>query len=91
MRLFRRKNEPAADPADGIGEFRAWWAEARPELDAMVAAGEAGRLAEWIGPAVPAVHPSPVWEIAPGLDADRALVVTSAGDPGRIATSPFLT
>ncbi|MER6173127.1 DUF695 domain-containing protein [Streptosporangium sp. NPDC001681] len=81
MRLFGRKNEPAADPADGIGEFWAWWAEARPELDAMVAAGEAERLAEWIGPAVLVVHPSLVWEIAPGRSADQALVVTSAGDP----------
>ncbi|WP_344967847.1 DUF695 domain-containing protein [Streptosporangium fragile] len=81
MRLFGRKNEPPADPADGIAEFWAWWAEARPELDAMVAAGEAERLAEWIGPAVLVVHPSLVWEIAPGLRADQALVVTCAGDP----------
>ncbi|GII02736.1 DUF695 domain-containing protein [Planobispora takensis] len=81
MRLFGRKNESGAEPADGIGEFWAWWAEARPELDAMVAAGEAERLAEWIGPAVQVVHPSLVWEITPGLGADQALIVTAAGDP----------
>lgn len=81
MRLFGRRNEPAPDPAGGITEFWAWWAQARPDLDAMVAAGEAERLAEWIGPAVLVVHPSLVWEIAPGLTAEQALVVTSAGDP----------
>ncbi|WP_031160443.1 DUF695 domain-containing protein [Streptosporangium roseum] len=81
MRLFGRKDGFTAEPADGIGEFWTWWAEARPELDAMVAAGEADRLAEWIGPAVQVVHPSLVWEIAPGLGSDQALVVTSAGDP----------
>ncbi|MGV9772979.1 DUF695 domain-containing protein [Streptosporangium sp. NPDC003464] len=81
MRLFGRKSEFTSDPADGIGEFWTWWAEARPELDAMVAAGEADRLAEWIGPAVQVVHPSLVWEIAPGLGSEQALVVTSAGDP----------
>ncbi|WP_433244272.1 DUF695 domain-containing protein [Streptosporangium sp. CA-135522] len=81
MRLFGRKSEFADEPADGIGEFWTWWAEVRAELDAMVAAGDAERLAEWIGPAVQVVHPSLVWEIAPGLHADQALVVTSAGDP----------
>ncbi|GAA3004896.1 DUF695 domain-containing protein [Streptosporangium longisporum] len=81
MRLFGRRNEPAPDPAGGIAEFWAWWAQARPELDAMAAAGETGRLAEWIGPAVQVVHPSLVWEIVPGRAAGRALVVTSAGDP----------
>jgi hypothetical protein len=81
MRLFGRKSEPSGEPADGIAGFWSWWAGARPELDAMVAAGEADRLAEWIAPAVRLVHPSLVWEIAPGLAADQALVVTAAGDP----------
>ncbi|MDP9849372.1 DUF695 domain-containing protein [Streptosporangium lutulentum] len=81
MRLFGRKSESDAGPAEGIGEFWAWWTEARPELDAMAAAGETDRLAESIGPAVRAVHPSLVWEIAAGLNAVRALVVTAAGDP----------
>ncbi|GGS58321.1 hypothetical protein GCM10010156_16220 [Planobispora rosea] len=81
MRLFGRKSDPASEPSDGIEEFWSWWPEARPELDAMVAAGEADRLAEWLGPAVQVVHPSLVWEIAPGRTADQALVVTAAGDP----------
>ncbi|AWS49046.1 DUF695 domain-containing protein [Streptosporangium sp. 'caverna'] len=81
MRLFGRKSEADAGPAEGIGEFWTWWAEARPELDAMVAAGETDRLAELIGPAVQAVHPSLVWEITAGPSAGRALVVTAAGDP----------
>ncbi|GAA3123389.1 hypothetical protein GCM10010466_12850 [Planomonospora alba] len=81
MRLFGRKGGSGEEPADGTAEFWSWWAGARPELDAMVAAGEADRLAEWIAPAVQVVHPSLVWEIAPGRDADQALVVTAAGDP----------
>ncbi|MBB2913911.1 hypothetical protein FHS43_005220 [Streptosporangium becharense] len=81
MRLFGRKSESPADPAPAIERFWAWWAEARPELDAAVTAGETGRQAELIGPAVTAVHPSLVWEITPGLRADHALVVTCAGDP----------
>jgi Family of unknown function (DUF695) len=81
MRLFGRKSGADAGPAEGIGEFWTWWAEARPKLDALVAAGETDRLAELIGPATQAVHPSLVWEIAAGLNAGRALVVTAAGDP----------
>ncbi|MEV6865744.1 DUF695 domain-containing protein [Streptosporangium subroseum] len=81
MRLFGRKSESDSGPAEGIGEFWTWWAEARPELDAMVAAGETDRPAEAIGPAIQAVHPSLVWEIVSGLSAAQALVVTAAGDP----------
>jgi hypothetical protein len=81
MRLFGRKSDPAGEWGDGIEEFWSWWREARPELDAMVTAGDAGRLAEWVAPAVQVIHPDLVWDVAPGLRAQQALVVTAAGDP----------
>ncbi|WP_219465941.1 DUF695 domain-containing protein [Nonomuraea rhizosphaerae] len=82
MRLFGRKDddEETTEPNDGIAPFWAWWEETRPQLDSLVAAGAAERLSEWIAPAVSAVHPGLVWEVAPGRNAAHALVVTAAGD-----------
>ncbi|WP_067125561.1 DUF695 domain-containing protein [Microtetraspora malaysiensis] len=80
MRLFGRKSEPV-DPAEAITEFWTWWRDARPEIDALVEAGDTARLDETIGGAVAALHPSLVWEIVAGLTAPRALVVSAAGDP----------
>ncbi|MEU8249868.1 DUF695 domain-containing protein [Nonomuraea sp. NPDC048916] len=82
MRLFGRKEEntPAVEPDHGIDGFWAWWQETRPRLDSMVAAGDVDGLSEWIAPAVSAVHPDLVWEVAPGKNAAHALVVTAAGD-----------
>ncbi|GAA4520250.1 DUF695 domain-containing protein [Nonomuraea ferruginea] len=81
MRLFGRKSEDeGADPGERVAGFWQWWASARPELDAAVAAGESGKPAELLGPAVAAVHPDLVWELAPGRNAAHALVVTAAGD-----------
>lgn len=82
MRLFGRKDdekEPATGD-DGITAFWAWWAVTRPQLDALVAAGAAERLPDLLGPAVSALHPGLVWEVAPGREAAHALVVTAAGD-----------
>ncbi|MFG1686547.1 DUF695 domain-containing protein [Nonomuraea sp. NPDC049269] len=83
MRLFGRKDdeEEPTEPSDGIAPFWAWWEETRLRLDSLVAAGEAEGLSEWIAPAVAAVHPDLVWEVAPGRNAAHALVVTAAGDP----------
>ncbi|GLW06156.1 hypothetical protein Misp01_12860 [Microtetraspora sp. NBRC 13810] len=80
MRQFGRKTEKH-DPARRIAEFWAWWSSARPEIDTLVAAGDAERLTELVAPAVAAVHPGLVWEVAPGRTAAQALVVTAAGDP----------
>ncbi|GAA5041640.1 hypothetical protein HNP84_002317 [Thermocatellispora tengchongensis] len=81
MRLFgRRADVPESESEGPIAGFWSWWAEARPELDAMVDADQADALAERITPAVAALHPSLVWEIAPGRTAKQALVVTAAGD-----------
>lgn len=83
MRLFGRKEEEAAaeEPVDGITAFWMWWESTRPQLDSMVAAEDTERLSETLAPAVAAVHPGLVWEVAPGRNAAHALVVTSAGDP----------
>ncbi|MBF8186472.1 DUF695 domain-containing protein [Nonomuraea sp. K274] len=83
MRLFGRKNaeeETGRRRDEEIARFWAWWQETRPRLDSLVAAGETGGLEEWLAPAVAALHPSLVWELAPGRNAAHALVVTSAGD-----------
>ncbi|WP_345565607.1 DUF695 domain-containing protein [Nonomuraea rosea] len=82
MRLFGRKDEEqeAGETGDGIAGFWTWWQEARPGLDSMVASGAAEGLEELLAPAVEAVHPGLVWEVAPGKNAAHALVVTAAGD-----------
>ncbi|GAA0377025.1 hypothetical protein GCM10009530_29520 [Microbispora corallina] len=80
MRLFGRKSEPV-EPAEAIAGFWTWWAETRPLIDGHVEAEDAEALAETIGPAVTALDPSLVWEIAPGTLARHALVVSASGDP----------
>lgn len=82
MRLFGRKEaeEEPGGPAEAIAGFWTWWQEARPRLDSLVAAGEAEGLEEWLAPAVAAIDPGLVWEVAPGKNAAHALVVTAAGD-----------
>ncbi|NJP24014.1 DUF695 domain-containing protein [Microbispora hainanensis] len=80
MRLFGRKSE-SADPAEAIAAFWTWWDEARPQIDAHVEAEDPEALFEMIGPAVTALHPSLVWEIAPGRMAVNALVVSASNDP----------
>ncbi|PZG15799.1 DUF695 domain-containing protein [Nonomuraea aridisoli] len=82
MRLFGRKDadEGAGRSQEAIAGFWTWWQETRPRLDALVAAGDKKGLDEVLGPAVAAVHPGLVWEVAPGGEAAHALVVTAAGD-----------
>ncbi|MFB4286595.1 DUF695 domain-containing protein [Nonomuraea sp. ATR24] len=79
MRLFGRKNGED-DSAERIAEFWRWWEDARPGLDAKVAAGDRASLAETLAPAVSALHSGLVCELAPGRNAVHALVVTAAGD-----------
>ncbi|GAA3231681.1 DUF695 domain-containing protein [Nonomuraea helvata] len=81
MRLFGRKDADDEETGDGIAEFWDWWQEARPGLDSLVAETDADGLEERLAPAVAAIHPGLVWEVAPGKGAAHALVVTAAGDP----------
>lgn len=74
MRLFGRKSEPV-DPAVAISEFWAWWAEARPRVEA------ADDKAELMAPAVAALDPGLVWEIGNGRGSLFSLVVSSAANP----------
>ncbi|MEU6784511.1 DUF695 domain-containing protein [Nonomuraea angiospora] len=80
MRLFGRKGAEE-EAGDGIAEFWTWWQESRPGLDSLVANGDVEGLEERLAPAVAAIHPGLVWEVAPGKEAAHALVVTAAGDP----------
>ncbi|MBN6053458.1 DUF695 domain-containing protein [Nonomuraea sp. RK-328] len=87
MRLFGRKDgedgnggHGTGGPGAGVPAFWAWWQEARPRVDAKVAADDMTGLAELLDPAVRALHPDLTWELAPGKEAAHALVVTSAGD-----------
>ncbi|MFC0862579.1 DUF695 domain-containing protein [Sphaerimonospora cavernae] len=80
MRLFERKNAPA-DAAEAIADFWTWWTQVRPEIDAQVEAENAEALAEALESAVSAMHPSLMWEIAPGGTARYALVVSAYNDP----------
>ncbi|KAB8193703.1 DUF695 domain-containing protein [Nonomuraea phyllanthi] len=79
MRLFGRKGADE-EAGDGIPAFWAWWQEARPGLDSLVAAGDDEGLRERLAPVVAAIHPDLVCEVAPGRSAAHALVVTAAGD-----------
>lgn len=82
MRLFGRKDadEGAGGPAEAIAGFWTWWQEARPRLDALLGAGDAEGVEELLTPAVAAIDPGLVYEVAPGKEAAHALVVTAAGD-----------
>lgn len=81
MRLFGRKNDDeGADPAERVAQFWQWWDSARPELDAAVAGDDKTQAAALLDPAVSALHPDLVWELAPGRNAAHALIVTPAGD-----------
>ncbi|MEW9551540.1 DUF695 domain-containing protein [Nonomuraea sp. NPDC050783] len=83
MRLFGRKDAEdhgGESREDAIAAFWTWWQETRPAVDSLVAAGDTGGLEELLAPAVAAVHPELVWEVAPARNAMHALVVTSAGD-----------
>ncbi|WP_345389293.1 hypothetical protein [Nonomuraea salmonea] len=82
MRLFGRKDadEGAGRQGEAIAGFWTWWQETRPRLDSLVASGETGDLEELLAPAVSAIDPGLVWEVAPGKEAAHALVVTAAGD-----------
>ncbi|MBO3746369.1 DUF695 domain-containing protein [Streptosporangiaceae bacterium NEAU-GS5] len=80
MRLFGRKSEPAK-PEELIADFWAWWDDTRPQVDALVEAGDAAGLADLVGPAVSALDPSLLWEVEPGRLAQHSLVVSASGNP----------
>lgn len=79
MRLFRRG--PSGPEPEAIPAFWAWWAAAKDEVAASIAAGDPSTMVEPISSAVRAIDRRLAWELAPGATAQHALVVTPEGDP----------
>ena len=79
MRLFQRK-EKADGQSAAIAAFWSWWPEVRDQLDTGIREGSVRGHAEMIAERVNAIHSKLEWELAPGLNATHALVVTSAGE-----------
>ena len=78
-----RRQDPAGSAGGGpVEEFWGWWASTgRPAEEAGIGgAGFEGFTGE-MATRVEAMHPDLAWELAPGLRAEHALVVTAAGDP----------
>ncbi|NUW45243.1 DUF695 domain-containing protein [Nonomuraea rhodomycinica] len=87
MRLFGRQNgedgtggHGTGGPGDRVSAFWAWWQQARPRVDSLVAADDILGFGQLVDGAVLALHPDLKWELAPGKEAAHALVVTAAGD-----------
>ena len=71
---------PQPSEIRGITDFWAWWATARPGIEAAIAVGDVARAAPDISQAVHRIHPGLQWEIG-GQEGLHQLVVTAAGDP----------
>lgn len=80
--LFRGRNRRRADPRPAIAGFWTWWGENRAAVIAAADSADRERLTELLRPAVAAVDPDLVWELADGFDARYALVVSGGGNPG---------
>ncbi|WP_214409536.1 DUF695 domain-containing protein [Sphaerisporangium fuscum] len=80
MGLFGRTSEQGG-PDDVVAGFWAWWAQARPRVEALLDAGDGAGLAEELAPAVAGMHPGLEWDITHGRAARHALIVSCAGDP----------
>ena len=67
------------DHSDAIAAFWQWWAEHRSDFEGDMSGGLDPALIEAISEKVDAIHPELAWEIGPGFDAKRALVVCAGG------------
>lgn len=95
MGIFRRPRESSAATPPAISEFWEWWAQARPTIEASLAAS--GADPEDAGPApgeglsaeaieelsrrVHRIHPDLQWEIGGADDRAPSLTITGGGDP----------
>ncbi|MFC4050817.1 DUF695 domain-containing protein [Actinomadura syzygii] len=92
MGIFRRPRETSAVTPPAIGEFWEWWAQARPTIEASLAAGpdrpepetpgeglSADAIAE-LSRRVHRIHSALQWEIG-GDESAPILTVTGGGDP----------
>jgi hypothetical protein len=69
-----------------IAEFWQWWSQARERVAAGIGDGSIGSMADEIGGRVAAINDDLQWELAPGRNAQHALVVTGGGDAALRAT-----
>ncbi|MER7544573.1 DUF695 domain-containing protein [Spirillospora sp. NPDC127506] len=95
MGIFRRPREASAIVPPAISEFWEWWAQARPTIEASLAAGPEPAAAESAVPGeglsaetieelsrrVHRIHPGLQWEIGGADDRNPSLTVTGGGDP----------
>jgi hypothetical protein len=67
-----------------IEDFWVWWASAgRAAAETGIGTGEFGGFTREMTKRVKAMHPDLAWELAPGGQAEHALIVTAAGVPER--------
>jgi len=84
MGLFRRSHGRIAGLASSsaaIAEFWAWWPSARPLLEEAIRTGSFEGVVEPLSARVAAIHPRLQWELAAGVEAEHAVVVTAGGEP----------
>lgn len=96
MGIFRRPRESSAATPPAISEFWEWWAQARPTIEASLAASGAGpedaggpapgeglsaEAIEELSRRVHRIHPDLQWEIGGADDRTPSLTVTGGGDP----------
>ena len=84
MPLFRRKDAPDEDPRPAIEAFWQWWAEHRDAVVAAADTGDGATVRGLLGPAVEALRPGLDWELAPGREGARHLLVLSAGGSAQL-------
>jgi hypothetical protein len=96
MGIFRRPREASAVVPPAISEFWEWWAQARPTIEASLAAGPEPDAPEAAAPGeglsaetieelsrrVRKIHADLQWEIGGADDRTPSLTVTGGGDPG---------
>ncbi len=83
---MRLRRGGRAVPEDGmpIEGFWRWWTSAgRAAAEAGIGSGKFGNFTGQMTARVKAMHPDLAWELAPGGQAEHALIVTAAGAPER--------
>ncbi|WP_030164606.1 DUF695 domain-containing protein [Spirillospora albida] len=92
MGIFRRPRDTSAATPPAIGDFWEWWAQARPTIEASLAAapgdpaetpgeGLSTDVVEELSRRVHRIHPELQWEIGGSDDRHPSLTVTGGGDP----------
>lgn len=81
---LRRGGRAGPDDGKPVTDFWAWWAAAgRSAAEAGIGGAGFGGFTGEMTARVQAMHQDLAWELAPGGEAEHALIVTSAGVPER--------